>query len=77
MYKIKHFHFQTAVTCLSTVLAIDFKPSELEVGVVTAEDPKFRWVQEEPCSFTLRESLFYRKSILERQLFTSVLIFVK
>lgn len=34
---------ETAITCLTTVLSIDFKPSELEIGVITAEDPKFRW----------------------------------
>lgn len=35
---------QTAITCLSTVLSIDFKPSEIEIGVITKDQPKFRLV---------------------------------
>ena len=30
------------ITCLSTAPAIDFKPSEIEVIVVTVENSKFR-----------------------------------
>lgn len=38
---------QLAVSCLSTVLAVDFKPSEIEIGVVTKDNPTFRILNEE------------------------------
>ncbi|KAG4074149.1 hypothetical protein HA402_014354 [Bradysia odoriphaga] len=38
---------QLAISCLSTVLAVDFKPSEVEIGIVTKEDPAFRILSED------------------------------
>ncbi|XP_033252363.1 proteasome subunit alpha type-6-like [Drosophila miranda] len=37
---------QLAVTCLSTVLAIDFKPNGIEIGVVSKTNPSFRTLDE-------------------------------
>jgi 20S proteasome subunit alpha 1 len=30
-----------AITTLSTVLSVDFKPSEIEIAIVSEENPKF------------------------------------
>jgi len=38
-----YLFFQLAITCLSTVLSVDFKATEIEIGIVSKENPSFRW----------------------------------
>ncbi|CAG0895005.1 unnamed protein product [Cyprideis torosa] len=37
---------ELAITALSSILSADFKPSEIEIGVVSKSDPKFRVLSE-------------------------------
>ena len=37
---------QVAINCLSTILSADFKPSEIEVAVVSKESRKFKVLNE-------------------------------
>ncbi|KAJ6625675.1 Proteasome subunit alpha type-6 [Pseudolycoriella hygida] len=38
---------QLAISCLSTVLAVDFKPTEVEIGIITKDNPAFRVLSED------------------------------
>jgi 20S proteasome subunit alpha 1 len=38
---------EAAISTLSTIVSMDFKPSEIEVGIVCADEPKFRLLTEE------------------------------
>ena len=41
-FSVSKSQIQLAINTLSSILSQDFKPTEIEIGVVTREQPKFR-----------------------------------